>query len=198
MRQFLLTEADTGVAQAEIVAVVLVGIVEIVLSLHVISAAFLKKIGILQMADVLGRDRVRGDGILPGTLLSGIQGVCNIVRVGQKPDRRAEQAQRRGQYVFAFDLFTLHDVLEIYLGKERFQIIHLRCVIRTGEDQRHAAVEGVIIKGLCLVATHRRVVLCKAQRVDADLVATAARLRQDVAGEHAGVAAGDIDIQIGK
>ena len=195
MGHFLLPEAGAGIAQADIVAVILVGVIEIVLAFYVVAAAFLKQISVRQVTDI-GCDRVCGDGVLPGTLLPGVQGIGDVVRVGQRADRGTEQIQRRRQYILAFDLLALHDILQIDLGKERFQIIHLCRFVRAGKDQRHTAEESIVLKGLRLVAAHRCVVLRKTQRMDTDLIAAAAKLGEDIAGEHAGIAAGYIDIQI--
>ncbi len=147
------------------------------------------------MADI-GCDRVCGDGVFPRAFLPGIQGVGDVVRVGQRAHRGAEQIQRRREHILAPNLFALHDVLQIDLGKERFQIIHLRRVVRAGEDQRHTAEKGIVLESLRLVSAHRRVILRKVQRVDTDLIAAAAKFGEDITGQHAGIAAGHIDIQI--
>ena len=43
MRHFLLTEADAGISQSNVLAVILVGIVKIALALHIPALAFGKE-----------------------------------------------------------------------------------------------------------------------------------------------------------
>ena len=85
---FLLPEARAGLSQADVVAVIFVGIVEIVFALHVVAAALLEEIGVHQVPEI-GRDRVRGHRVLPGALLPGNERVGGIVRLGQRAYRGA-------------------------------------------------------------------------------------------------------------
>ena len=58
MRQFLLAEADAGVAQADVLTVVLVGVFKVGLALHVVALALAEQKGVLQVL------HIRGDGVL--------------------------------------------------------------------------------------------------------------------------------------
>ena len=71
MGHFLLTESDTGVSEPQVIAVVLVRIVEIVLSLNIEATAFFKQIGISQMTDI-GLYSIRRDGVFSIQSLSGV------------------------------------------------------------------------------------------------------------------------------
>ena len=102
----------------------------------------------------IGFHGVQGNDILPAALLHGIDSGGNLCRIGQRADRRTQQIKNRRQYILALDLFTLHNVLQINLGKQRFQISHLRGIRGTGQDQRHTAVEGIVLKGILLITAY--------------------------------------------
>ena len=56
-----------------------------------------------------------------------------------------------------FNLLPFNYVFEIELIEEGFQIAHLGFVIRTGKDQGHSAIEGIILNagnGICNFGIH--------------------------------------------
>ena len=80
----------------------------------------------------IGFHGVQGNDILTAALLHGVDGGCNLRRIGQRPDRRTQQIKNSGQYILPLDLLPLYNVLQIDLRKQRFQISHLRGVCGTG------------------------------------------------------------------
>ena len=146
----------------------------------------------------IGFHGVQGNDILPAALLHGIDSGGNLCRIGQRADRRTQQIKNRRQYILALDLFTLHNVLQINLGKQRFQISHLRSVCGTGKNQRHTAVESKLIKSILFISADSRVVFGKGKWMHTDLIATPSKLSQYVRGQHFGVASGHINVQVGQ
>ena len=146
----------------------------------------------------IGFHGVQGNGILTAALLHGADGGCNLRRIGQRADGRTQQIKNGGQHILPLDLLSLYNVLQIDLGKQRFQIGHFSDVVGAGEDQRHTAVECVVVKGVLLIAADSRVVFGKGKRMHTDLIAAPPELRQDVRGQHFGVAAGHINVQVGQ
>ena len=142
----------------------------------------------------IGFHGVQGNGILTAALLHGADGGCNLRRIGQRADGRTQQIKNSGQHILPPDLLSLYNVLQIDLGKQRFQIGHFSGVIGAGEDQRHPAVECVVVKGVLLVTANSRIEFGKGKRMHTDLIAAPPELRQDVRGQHFGVAAGHINV----
>ena len=142
----------------------------------------------------IGFHGVQGNDILTAALLHGVDGGCNLRRIGQRADGRTQQIKNRGQHILPLDLLPLYNVLQIDLGKERFQISHLRGVVGAGEDQRHTAVESKLIKSVLLVTANSGIEFGKGKRMHTDLIAAPPELRQDVRGQHFGVAAGHINV----
>ena len=116
MRHFLLTEADAGISQSNVLTVIFVGIVKIALALHVPAFALGEEEGVRQMIHI-GFHGVQGNDILTAVLLHGIDGGCNLRRIGQRADRRTQQIKNRRQYILTLDLLPLYNVLQINLGK---------------------------------------------------------------------------------
>ncbi len=142
--------------------------------------------------------RIVGHRIFSAPLLPGVQAVGNIGGIGKGADGGTQQVQDRGQYVRPLDPLALHDVLQIDLRNKRLQILHLGGIIGPGEDKGHPAEEGEAVKGVVLVAAHRRIIFREAEGMHADLVTSAPEFCQNIAGQHPGVAAGDVNIQIGE
>ena len=69
----LLAESNAGVPQAHVLAVVLVGVIEVVLALDVVPLALRKEESVRQVVHV-GLHRVDGHQVLPATLLGGVDG----------------------------------------------------------------------------------------------------------------------------
>ena len=65
----------------------------------------------------IGFHGVQGNDILTAVLLHGIDGGCNLRRIGQRADRRTQQIKNRRQYILTLDLLPLYNVLQINLGK---------------------------------------------------------------------------------
>ena len=73
MGHLLLAEANAGVPQAHVLAVVLVGVVKVILPLDVIPLALREEESVRQVVHV-GLYRVDGHQVLPATLLGGVDG----------------------------------------------------------------------------------------------------------------------------
>ena len=114
MGHFLLTESDTGIPKTEVIAVILVWIVEIVFSFNIISPAFFKQVSICQMTDI-SCYRIGSNGVFPMQSLSGVSGVCDVVRVGEGSNGGTQKVQSGRQHIFPSDFLPLYDVLEIDL-----------------------------------------------------------------------------------
>ena len=142
----------------------------------------------------IGFDGIQGNHIFAAALLLRIDSVRHLGRIGQRSDGRTEQIKNGGQHILPLDLLPLHNVLQVDLGKERFQIGHFSGVVGAGEDQRHTAVECVVIKGVLLVTANSRIEFGKGKRMHTNLIAAPPELRQDVRGQHFGVAAGHINV----
>jgi len=67
-----------------------------------------------------------------------------------------------------------------------------------GQDQRHTTVESKLVKSVLLISANSRVVFGKGKRMHADLIAPSSELSQYVRGQHFGVAAGHINVQVGQ
>ena len=128
----------------------------------------------------IGFHGVQGNYILTAAFLHSVDGGCNLRRIGQRADRRTQQIKNRRQHIFTLDLLPFNNVLQINLGKQRFQISHFRGIRGTGKNQRHTAVESKIVKSVLLIAANSRVVFGKGKRMHTDLIAAPPELRQDV------------------
>ena len=195
MGHFLLAEADAGVAQPQVLTVVLAGEIKIILPLHIEPPALPEQICVLQVVHV-ALHRIVGNCILSAPLLSGVQAVGNIGGIGKGADRGTQQIQDRGQHVRPLDPFALHDVFQIDLRNKRLQVLHLGGIIGSGEDEGHPAEEGEAVKGVVPVAAYRRVIFREAEGMHTDLVTSPPEFSQNIAGQHPGVAAGDVNIQV--
>ena len=193
MRHFLLAEADTGISQSNVLAIVFVGIVKIALSLYIPAFAFGEEEGIRQVIHI-GFHGVQGNDVFSTALLHGVYGGCNLRRIGQRTDRRTQQIKNSRQHILTLDLLPLYNVLQIDLRKQRFQISHFRGIRGTGKNQRHTAVESKIVKSVLLIAANSRVVFGKGKRMHTDLIAAPPELGQYIRGQHFGVASGHINV----
>ena len=95
MGHFLLAEADAGVAQPQILTVVLAGEIKIILPLHIEPPALPEQVGVLQVVHV-APDRIVGHRISSAPLLPGVQAVGNIGGIGKGADGGTQQIQDRG------------------------------------------------------------------------------------------------------
>ena len=102
----------------------------------------------------IGFHGVQGNDILTAALLNCVDGGCNLRRIGQRADGRTQQIKNRRQHILTLDLLPLYNVLQIDLRKQRFQISHFRGIRGTGQDQRHTAVEGIVLKGVLLITAY--------------------------------------------
>ena len=118
------------------------------------------------------------------------------VGIGQRADGRAKQIENGRQHILALDVLSLHDIFQVDLGNERAQIAHLGSVGRSGQNQRHPTVKGVAVKGVLLIAAHGCVVFREAEGMHPNLITAPTKLSQDVGGEHFGVTARYINVQI--
>ena len=175
MRHLLLTKPDTGIAQTNVLAVVLVGILKILPPLDIIALGFAEQERILQMVDI-GRD-----GILRNVLPSpGTERICDFLGIRQRTDRRTQQIKEQTENILTHDLLALHNVLDIDFREQRRQIICLCGIVRTGQHQRHSAIEGIRFKCVLLIPADRRIVLCKAEGVYLYLIAAPTELGQNI------------------
>ena len=114
VRQLLLAEADAGIAQTNILAVVFVGVFEVRLSLHVVALALAEQECILQVLHV-SSNGVLCHAVFAIELLQRVDGIGNIGGISQGTHRGAEQIQDDGEDILALDLFAIYDVLDINL-----------------------------------------------------------------------------------
>ncbi len=103
MRHFLLAKADAGIPKADILAVILVRMVEVVAPLHVPSLALAEEESIRKMIHVAFESILR-DRVFAAEPLLAVRLIRNIPRIGQRSDGRAQQIQDRVQYIRAFRL----------------------------------------------------------------------------------------------
>lgn len=120
MRHLLLTEADTGISQSNVLTVVFVGIVKIALALDIPAFAFGEEEGIRQVIHI-GFHGIQSNDIFSTALLHGVDGGCNLRRIGQRTDRRTQQIKNSRQHILTLDLLPLYNVLQIDLGKSDFR-----------------------------------------------------------------------------
>lgn len=182
MGHFLLAETDPGISQPQVLAVVFVGVIKIILPLHIPSFALAKQECVRQVIHI-ALDGVRCDGMFATALLFGVERIGYIGRIGQGANGGAQQVQYGVQYIGTFDLLPLDNILQVGFGEKGFQICHFCCIGGSGKHQGHTAKEGVVIKGLLLIAANGRIILCKTQRMDMNLVTAASEFGEDVRGK---------------
>ena len=86
VRHFLLAEANAGISQSNVLTVVFVGIVKIALALNIPAFTLGKQKRICQMIHI-GFHCVQGNHIFAAAFLHGVDGSCDLRRIGQRTDR---------------------------------------------------------------------------------------------------------------
>ncbi len=185
------------VNDSDVLTVILVGVVEVTLALHIPTLTFAEQEGIRKMIHV-GLDGVPGHGVFPTQLLLGVQGVGHVGGIGERTNGRAKKIQNGIQYICSLDFLSFQNVLQIDLGEKRLQVGHFGGIVGTGQNQRHPSEKCIVVKGFVFVPTYSRIVFRKAEGMNANFITAASELGEDIGRQYSGIAAGDVDIQIGK
>jgi hypothetical protein len=115
--QFLLAETDACVSQADILAVVLAGIVEVGFASDVISFAFVEEKRILQMTNI-GTDGIVGDLTAFRQFLPGIDGICYVGYICQGTNGRSKEIYNSRENLRPCDFFPFNNILDLDFCEE--------------------------------------------------------------------------------
>ena len=125
-----------------------------------------------------------------------LQRLGDAAGVGQRADGRAEEVDDLPQQLRSLDGMSLQDVLEIDRLEEGAQVVFPCGVVGAGQAEGHASEAHVVVKGVAAVELDGGEVFGEGEGMEAYLVSASAEFGADIGGEHAGVGAGYIDIQV--
>ena len=122
--------------------------------------------------------------------------VLKFARVRERPDAGGEHVHQVVKLIPLPDLVPLHDILQIRLLEETFEVARLLLVRVHRERERHAAVHRVLGPALVAVAVEALHELGEGQRPHAHLVPAPPELRHNVMREELRVAPRHVHVDV--